>query len=174
MRILFLHGWSSTGAAKTAFLRSLGHEVLTPKLSNWSFRQAVRTAQRAFDQFRPVIVVGSSRGGAVAMNLDTADTPLVLLAPAWRRFGRVDRVKPSAIIIHSLRDDTIPFTDSLRLSERSPGSLLVAAGKDHRLNCGHARKILAWAVESVLGNCKITNRETPSKKGLNGTPGMPF
>ncbi|MBY0523624.1 MAG: alpha/beta hydrolase [Gemmataceae bacterium] len=174
MRILFLHGWSSTGSAKSAFLRSLGHDVLTPRLSNWSFRRAVRTAQKALDQFRPAVVVGSSRGGAVAMNMETDDTPLILLAPAWRRFGRANRVKPSSIIIHSLHDDTIPFSDSLRLSSQSPDALLLAAGQDHRLNCPQARKALAWALESLVGNCRITNRETQSKKGLDGTPGMPF
>lgn len=150
-RSLFLHGWLSTGTTKTAFLRSLGYDVLTPRLSNWSFWWAVRAAQKAFDDFRPAVVVGSSRGGAVAMNIHTGKTPLVLLAPAWRRFGRADRVSSPTCIIHSPHDDTIPFSDSVRLSEQSPGAVLIAAGQDHRLNCGEGRRALAWALDAVLG-----------------------
>jgi hypothetical protein len=36
-----------------------------------------------FDQHHPDVVVGSSRGGAVAMNIDAGAAPLVLLCPAW-------------------------------------------------------------------------------------------
>jgi hypothetical protein len=48
---------------------------LTPKA-------AVRIAGAEYDRHRLDVVVGSTRGGAVAMNLDSGDTPLVLLCPA--------------------------------------------------------------------------------------------
>lgn len=150
-RILFLHGWFSTGDTKTAFLRGLGYDVLTPRLSNWSFWWAVRAAQQAYEQFSPAAVVGSSRGGAVAMNIDRGETPLVLLAPAWRRFGRADRLKPNCIVIHSPHDDTITVSDSVRLCQRSPGAALIPAGQDHRLNCAEGRRTLAWALDLILG-----------------------
>jgi len=149
-RILFLHGWFSTGETKTTFLRSLGYDMLTPRLGNWSFWWAVRAAQQALDAFHPAAVVGSSRGGAVAMNIDRGKTPLVLLAPAWRRFGWVDRVSGPTCIIHSPHDDTIPFSDSVRLCEQSPGAVLLAAGQDHRLNCAEGRKALAWTLRLLL------------------------
>ncbi|MBY0522810.1 MAG: alpha/beta hydrolase [Gemmataceae bacterium] len=154
-RILFLHGWFSTGDTKTEFMRSLGYAVLTPRLSNWSFWWAVRAAQRAFNHFRPAVVVGSSRGGAVAMNIDTGGTPLVLLAPAWRRFGRVDRVRGPTCIIHSPHDDTIPFNDSARLCQRTPDAVLIAAGQDHRLNCADGRRALAWALNALNWTSRI-------------------
>jgi pimeloyl-ACP methyl ester carboxylesterase len=83
MLILFLHGWQSTpGGVKPTYLRSHGHTVLSPALPDDDFAAAVTIAQVEFDQHRPDVVVGSSRGGAVAMNIDAGDTPLVLLCPA--------------------------------------------------------------------------------------------
>ena len=150
-KVLFLHGWFSTGAVKTLFMRSLGYNVLTPRLSNWFFGRAVKTAKQSYDQFGPVVVVGSSRGGAVAMNIDVEGTPLILLAPAWRHFGRVDRLKPNCIVIHSPHDETIPFSDSVLLCERSPEAVLVAEGQDHKLNCPEGRRALKWALNTLLG-----------------------
>ena len=80
MRILFLHGWQSVpGGVKPTFLKDHGHEVINPTLPDEDFGGAVRIAQAEFDRHQPQAVVGSSRGGAVAMNLDSGDTPLVLL-----------------------------------------------------------------------------------------------
>ena len=85
MKILFLHGWQSVpGGVKPSYLGSHGHTVLNPKLPDEDFEAAVRIAQAEYDRHRLDVVVGSSRGGAVAMNLDSGDTPLVLLCPAWR------------------------------------------------------------------------------------------
>jgi alpha-beta hydrolase superfamily lysophospholipase len=65
------------------------------------FDEAVRIAQAEFDRHRPDVVVGSSRGGAVAMNIDTGDTPLVLLCPAWKRWGSAKTVKPGTVCLSS-------------------------------------------------------------------------
>lgn len=81
------------------------------------------------------MVVGSSRRGAVAVNIDSGDTPLVLLCPAWERWGTVRTAKPGAVILHSPQDETIPFGDSEELVENS-GLLedaLIVVGADHRL-----------------------------------------
>ena len=83
MKLLFLHGWTSTpGGRKPTFLNDHGHEVINPTLPDDDFDESVRIAQAEFDQHHPDVVVGSSRGGAVAMNIDSGDTPLVLLCPA--------------------------------------------------------------------------------------------
>lgn len=83
MKILFLHCLHSIpGGVKPTFLAHHGHTVLNPKLPDGDFDDAVRIAQAEFDRHRPDVMVGSSRGGAVAMNLEAANTPLVLLYPA--------------------------------------------------------------------------------------------
>ena len=77
----------------------------------------------------------SSRGGAVAMNINSGKTPLVLLCPAWKRWGTPTTVKPGTVILHSRADDVVPFTDSgelIRISRLFSGSL-IEVGSDHRL-----------------------------------------
>jgi alpha-beta hydrolase superfamily lysophospholipase len=136
MRILYLHGWRSIpGGAKPTFLAQHGHEVINPKLADEDFNEAVRIAQAEFDQHRPDVVVGSSRGGAVAMNIDSWDARLVLLCPAWRKHGSARTVKPGTVILHSRADDVVPFADSEELVRNSglPASALIEVGSDHRL-----------------------------------------
>ena len=136
MKILFLHGWHSVpGGVKPSYLIEHGHEVINPALDDEDFSGAVRTAQAEYDRHRPDVIVGSSRGGAVAMNLDAGSTPLVLLCPAWRRWGRVKRARPGTVILHSEADDVIPIAESRELVRVSglPESALMVVGSDHRL-----------------------------------------
>lgn len=133
MKILFLHGWHSVpGGVKPTYLKGHGHEVVNPALDDDDFAAAVRTAQAEFDQHRPQVVVGSSRGGAVAVNIDSGGAKLVLLCPAWKKWGTVGTVKPGTVILHSRADDVIPFADSEELATTS-GAALIEVGTDHRL-----------------------------------------
>ena len=136
MKILFLHGWRSVpGGVKPTYLTQHGHEVINPKLPDEDFAEALRIAQDAFDRHRADAVVGSSRGGAVAMALRSGDARLVLLCPAWKRHGSATTVKPGTVILHSREDDVIPFADSVELIANSglPASALIEVGADHRL-----------------------------------------
>jgi alpha-beta hydrolase superfamily lysophospholipase len=152
MKVLFLHGWTSKpGGVKPTHLARHGHEVLNPALPDEDFAGAVRIAQAEFDRHRPDVVVGSSRGGAVAMNLRAGDVPLVLLCPAWKRWGSARRVKPGTVILHSEADDVIPIADSRELVRASslPESALVVVGSDHRLADPEPLAALLRAVESA-------------------------
>jgi hypothetical protein len=136
MIVLFLHGWQSVpGGVKPSYLAQHGHEVINPKLPNEDFAEAVRIAQAEYDRHRPQAVVGSSQGGAVAMNINGGNARLVLLCPAWRKHGTARTVKPGTVILHSRADDVVPFTDSEELARSSglPASALVEVGNDHRL-----------------------------------------
>jgi hypothetical protein len=136
MKILFLHGWNSVvGGVKPTYLREHGHDVINPALPHGDFAAAVRIAQAAFDEHQPEVVVGSSRGGAVALNIDSGAARLVLLCPAWKKYGTVKRAKPGTIILHSRADDVVPFADSEELVRISglPASAVVEVGTDHRL-----------------------------------------
>lgn len=136
MRILFLHGWHSViGGAKPTYLKDAGHEVLNPPLDDDNFDAALRTAQDFYDRHHPDLIVGSSRGGAAAMNLDSCDTPLVLLCPAWKKWGAATTLKANSAVLHSRMDDVIPFSDSMELVANSnlPQETLIEIGNDHRL-----------------------------------------
>jgi hypothetical protein len=136
MKILFLHGWQSVpGGVKPTFLAQHGHIVINPKLPDDDFDEAVKIAQAEFDRHQPEVVIGSSRGGAVAMNISSGDGRLVLLCPAWKKFGMARTVKPGTVILHSRADDVIPFADSEELVRNSglPTAALTEVGNDHRL-----------------------------------------
>jgi alpha-beta hydrolase superfamily lysophospholipase len=136
MKVLFLHGWQSVPCGvKPTYLARQGHEVINPALPDEDFEAAVRIARAEYDRHRPAEIVGSSRGGAVAMNLDSGDTPLVLLCPAWKKHGAARTVKKDTTVLHARADDVVPFADSEELVRNSglPASALVEVGNDHRL-----------------------------------------
>jgi len=72
MKILFLHGLESKpGGTKARKLEEAGHEVLNPALPKHSLEESITIAQLLVDYESPDIIVGSSRGGAVATAQDT-------------------------------------------------------------------------------------------------------
>lgn len=157
MRILFLHGWQSTpGGLKPTYLRDHGHSVLNPHLPDDDFGEAVRIAQAEFDQHHPDVVLGSSRGGAVAMNVDSKDTPLVLLCPAWKKWGTATIVKPNTTILHSPADEVVPFSDSEELVRRNglPSESLMEIGIEHRLADDESLEAMVRACDRAgSGSC---------------------
>jgi hypothetical protein len=71
MTILFLHGLGSTvGGVKPTYLGQHGHTVFNPRLPDDDFDEAVSIAEEESDRHHSDVVVGSSRGGAVAMNIN--------------------------------------------------------------------------------------------------------
>ncbi len=153
MKILFLHGWQSVpGGVKPTYLIQHGHAVINPKLPDEDFEEAMRIAQTAFDWNQPDVVVGSSRGGALAVNIKSANVPLVLLCPAWKKYGRAVRAKLNTIILHSRADEVVPFADSEELAKKSglPATALREVGNDHRLAAPEALTALLTAcIEST-------------------------
>jgi hypothetical protein len=151
--VLFLHGWTSKpGGAKPTYLAQHGYTVLNPALPDEEFEESLRIAQIDYDRHRPQVVVGSSRGGAVAMNISAPDATLILLCPAWKKWGSATTVKPGTTILHSADDDVIPIADSRELLARSglPESALVVVGRDHRLADPEPLSALVAAVERAV------------------------
>ena len=168
MKILFLHGWHSVpGGLKPTFLKDAGHTIINPALDDDDFDAAVRTAQAEYDKHQPDVIVGSSRGGAVAMNIESGETPLALLCPAWKNWGSATTVKPNTTILHSRDDDTVPFADSEELVRNSdlPESALIEIGNDHRLADPEPLQAMLEACEqmgstgdSILDHSAISGR----------------
>lgn len=137
MKVLLLHGKESQpGGTKAQAIEGAGHELINPDLrAGWG--EAIQIAQDAVDEHKPDVVVGSSRGGAIAINIDTNGAPRVLIAPAWKMFGSADTVPSNTVILHAEVDDIVPFKDSVELAERS-GAKLIEVGNDHRMSDSEA------------------------------------
>ena len=84
------------------------------------------------------------------MNLRSGHARLVLLCPAWKKWGSARTVKPGTVILHSRGDDVILFEESLELVRASglPDGVLVEVGTDHRLAYLEPLEALARAVEA--------------------------
>ncbi len=136
--ILFLHGLeSSPTSSKVQFLINQGHEVVAPALPKGSWSQSLAIAQSAVEKSSPDVIVGSSRGGAVAMNINRGRAKLILVAPAFKKYGNAHQVPSGTVIVHSPNDEVIPFDDSVKLAMDS-GAMLVAGGKSHRMSDSEA------------------------------------
>lgn len=66
------------------------------------------------------------------MNINSGDAKLVLLCPAWKKFGTTKTMKAGTVILHSKADDVISFAESEELAKNS-GARLIDVGNDHRL-----------------------------------------
>jgi hypothetical protein len=78
------------------------------------------------------------------MNLQAGGTPLVLLCPAWKKYGTAKTIKEKDTILHSRADDVIPYADSEELVRNSdlPIYTLVETGSDHRLADAESLEIM--------------------------------
>ena len=176
MKILFLHGWHSVpGGVKPTYLKDHGHEVINPKLDDDDFAAAVRTAQAEYDQHQPDVIAGSSRGGAIALNINAQNTPLVLLCPAWKNWGTVKTLKAYSLILHSRNDDVISFADSEELvgSSGLPSETLIEIGNDHRLADDESLSVMLWACNLLASGEKLPwlddESQSPAGFSSNGT-----
>ena len=153
MKVLFLHGWTSkVGGLKPIYLsEEEGHEVLNPALPDEDFEESVRIAEKEFKTHSPDVIVGSSRGGAVAMNMESGEIPLVLLCPAWKRWGSANNVKENSIILHSENDEVIPYQESEELVKNSFPVIptLIPVGESHRLAEPDSLLAMGAAIEAL-------------------------
>lgn len=147
MKILFLHGLESApGGKKPKFLESLGHEVLNPALLKEDFEASVQIAQAVFDAENPDVVVGSSRGGAVAMAMSRENTKTVLIAPAYKKYKVIpESDNDNVYVLHSVCDEVVNVMDSADLVS-DHGYKLHVCGADHRMSDPDALQMLGRIV----------------------------
>jgi hypothetical protein len=149
MKILYLHGLGAQpGGTKPTFLLECGHQVDNPALPDEDFDQSVRIARQALAANPPDAVVASSRGGAVAVSLGIEQVPVVLIAPAWKKWATGTAVGSSTVILHSPHDDVVPIEDSRELLRDSglPEDRLIAVGANHLMVDDAALTALKQAV----------------------------
>ena len=148
--VLYLHGLNSKpGGNKPRFIEKHGYRVLNPALPKNSWDDSIQIAQNLVLKEKPDVLVGSSRGGAVAMSVNTNGAPLVLVSPAWNRFKVPTNIPPSSVIIAPPDDKIVPTSDSKFLSSECRGTF-ICAGNNHRMNSQDALEAIVDAIAWVL------------------------
>ena len=112
---------------------------------------SIKIAQSWLDRYQPDVIVGSSRGGAIAAHLNTT-VRKIMIAPAYRAFA----LEPCAIdekdtILHCVDDDIVPYRFSVWL-EQSTECRLIECGENHRMSDANALETLKEVVKN--GNSK--------------------
>jgi hypothetical protein len=103
------------------------------------------------------------------MNIETGETPLVLLCPAWKKWGSATTVKANTIILHSRADDVVPFEFSEELIRNSdlPDSALIETGTDHRLADPESLGMTLRACARVSLVSKLLHHATLLRNAIN-------
>ena len=149
-KILYLHGrGSKPGGTKPRYLETLGYEVLNPHLPDQSFEESVKIAQKIVDLENPDLVIGSSRGGAVAMSINSSAKKTILICPAWKKFEVSPKNLSGVRILHSEKDEIVPMADTVELVKNYAASL-VSCGVNHRMIDKEALSTLCFEISSVL------------------------
>jgi pimeloyl-ACP methyl ester carboxylesterase len=152
MKILFLHGKEgSPRGKKVSFLVGKGYQVVAPDLPKDDWEGSIQHALSCLEVYKPDVIIGSSRGGAVACELDVT-IPKILIAPAYLKFFSSPRpfVDESTTVLHCLFDDIVDYADSVRLEELY-GCRLIPCGKNHRMSDDNALENILNEVKTILG-----------------------
>lgn len=188
-RHLFRDPWvvgASLAAATTvsviAFSRGIRSAIKASALlatsTPWAYRAIVRRAFRrsvavqknCLQQHKIDVVVGSSFGGAVALELLHSGLwsgPTVLLCPAHQLVAnRAHEPIPKGLaalanssnilVIHGQNDEIVPIDHSRALVERS-NAKLIEVQDDHRLSANATAANLAqWVEQAFIGHTSVS------------------
>jgi len=132
----------------------------------------VTIGSKAIAEHRPAAVVGSSFGGAIALQLVSRGLwrgPTLLLAPAHDKISRLGSLplldvpanfSQPLVIVHGKADKTCPIEDSRRLVCKENRTVsLVEVEDDHRLSATFASEPTVKALLERLGS-PATNADT--------------
>lgn len=102
LKILYIHGFGSTGNSKTVqgLQKILGNDatILAPQFSNdlstvAQIEQNIAEAKKYMHEFRPNVVIGSSFGGFIATFLN--GYPRILINPCFLPSERLSTLSPN-------------------------------------------------------------------------------
>jgi len=145
-KILMFHGKEgSPNGRKASFLKSkTKYQTWVPAYPSnegpveQQFPKCVSIARQACQDFAPDIIVGSSFGGAVLLQLVTEGLwqgPSLFLAQAGAMYGIADTLphEVPCILVHGTQDNIVPIEGSERLALSSPNARLIKNNDNHSL-----------------------------------------
>jgi hypothetical protein len=128
-RLQFIHGLESSPGGRKALLFATEFTSLTPAMDTSDFAGCVEVQAGNIVEFKPELLIGSSFGGAVAVELLRRGDwrgPTLLLAQAALRYDPKARL-PEGVpvtLVHGTRDDVIDITDSRLLARTGTKGLV--------------------------------------------------
>lgn len=138
LRVLFVHGlMSSPGGRKARYLAER-FEALTPQMQTGDFPSCLEVQRAAIASHRPDVVVASSFGGAVLVELIARGEwrgPTLLLAQAALRVDVTARLPAElpVLLVHGRSDEVVPIEESRTLAATSSSARLIETEDEHRL-----------------------------------------
>jgi pimeloyl-ACP methyl ester carboxylesterase len=157
VRVQFIHGLESSPQGAKAQLFARHFTARTPAMDTRDFAASVEVQVSALREFAPHVLVGSSYGGAIAVELLNRGAwrgPTLLLAQAALRRGPA-MLPPDVTVwlVHGTRDAIIDPEDSRVLAcSGSPGRVrLIEVDDVHALHTTvEDGRLVAW-VEELAG-----------------------
>lgn len=155
VRVQFIHGLEGSPQGSKARLFAEHFDTITPEMDTSSFEGSVHAQAAALSEFHPDILVGSSFGGAVAVELLARrhwQGPTMLLAQAAIHYNPKATL-PLGIpvwLVHGTEDTLIAPEQSRRLAAtgNSDTVRLIEVDDDHPLHASVASgAIIDWVKE---------------------------
>lgn len=141
LRVQFAHGLEGSPQGAKALLFAEHFTARTPGMNTRDFEACVELHARTLREFRPDVLVGSSFGGAVVVELlargEWTGRTLLLAQAALRRQPEASLPEGVTVwLIHGLRDELIAPDDSRRLARTGdPDRVrLIEVDDDHSLH----------------------------------------
>lgn len=140
IRVQFAHGLEGSPRGSKARLLAEHFEARTPAMETGDFEACVGLHAAELETFDPQVLVGSSFGGSVVVELlrrGLWSGPTLLLAQAALRYDSEARLPEDVPVwlVHGLRDDLVDPEDSRRLARTGSPALvrLFEVDDDHPL-----------------------------------------
>src|SRR5258705_9462415 len=155
LRVQFIHGLESSPQGAKAQLFARHFTALTPAMNTRDFAASVAVQAAALRAFDPHVLVGSSYGGAIAVELLQRGLwrgPTLLLAQAALRRGQPAELPADVTVwlVHGTRDAIIDVEDSRVLARSgSPEDVrLIQVDDVHALHTTvEDGRLVAWVEE---------------------------
>ena len=155
IRLQFAHGLEGSPQGVKARLFAEHFDALTPEMDTRDFEACVQIHSAALREFKPDLLVGSSYGAGIAIELLQRGLwrgPTLLLAQAAVRMGKPLEL-PRGVpvwIAHGSADALIDIEDSRQLAKvgRTEDVRLIEVADDHSLSASvHNGELVRWVRE---------------------------
>jgi hypothetical protein len=169
--VQFIHGLEGSPQGSKARLLAQNFTTCTPAMNTRDFEASLEVQAEALRAFRPDVLVGSSFGAALAVELLGRGLwrgPTLLLAQAAVRMLENPRLPEGVAVwlVHGTRDELIDVEESRVLARSGAAELvrLIEVEDDHPLRaCVADGRLIDWVRD--LAAAELARRLADAKEG---------